>query len=160
MARPTWDTTWLNVAKVISQRSLCSRAQVGAVIVDPDNRIVATGYNGPPSGFGHGEKSCVKWCQRSKDAEEQLLLSPTYDDCPSLHAEANALMVCDRVEREGGTIFVTSHVCFTCAKLIANSGLKRLVVDPDKPARHRQPQRSYEFLKRMGIEWYVRPITG
>lgn len=51
----------------------------------------------------------------------------SYDDCPSLHAEANALSVCDRSQRSYGTIYVTSIPCMTCAKLIANSGLARVV---------------------------------
>lgn len=47
--------------------------------------------------------------------------------CPSLHAEANALSVCDRSQREGGTIYVTSVPCYDCAKLITNSGLSKIV---------------------------------
>jgi deoxycytidylate deaminase len=57
--------------------------------------------------------------------------------CPTLHAEANALSVCDRSQREGGTIYVTSAPCFACAKLIANSGLARVVYRDSERGRDR-----------------------
>lgn len=57
----------------------------------------------------------------------------------------------DRTLREGGTIYVTSHVCFGCAKLIANSGLARVVIDTDRADAHRNPLASYQFLVQCGI---------
>jgi deoxycytidylate deaminase len=57
--------------------------------------------------------------------------------CPTLHAEANALSVCDRSQREGGTIYVTSAPCFSCAKLITNSGLTRVVYRDSERGRDR-----------------------
>lgn len=161
--RPSWDETWLMVASSVACRSLCARDRVGAVIVDYRNRIVATGFNGPPSGFDHGERQCTDWCARairSSDArsvleagmpDQRVPLTSDYSDCPSLHAEANALMVCDRAVREGGTIYVTSHICFTCAKLVANSGLTLAVVRPQAEHAHRNAAASYEFLERCGV---------
>jgi dCMP deaminase len=159
MSRPTWDETWLAVARVVSERSLCDRDRVGAVIVDSTNRIVSTAYNGPPSGYIHTRmdkpERCSQWCTRATNtptlldctAEEIRGLQPDYSDCPSLHAEANALSVCDRSTREAGTIYVTSHVCSACAKLIANSGLKRVVVRPSASADHRRSDNWYTFLR-------------
>lgn len=162
--RPSWDDTWLDVAADVARRSLCVRDQVGAVIVDYQNRIVSTGYNGPPQGFSHDGRQCRDWCARAqlrKSSEYEIVRAdgvivsgeraPDYSDCPALHAEANALMVCDRSVREGGTIYVTSHVCFTCAKLIANSGLERVVVRPRHAATHRDSPTGYVFLERCGI---------
>lgn len=60
--RPTWDVTWIKVAQTIAMRSLCSRALVGAVIIDSRNRPVSMGYNGPPSGFKHKNNMCSNWC--------------------------------------------------------------------------------------------------
>lgn len=156
-SRLTWDSTWTHVAGVVARRSLCVRDQVGAVIVDSTQRIIATGYNGPPTGFPHGEQSCSKWCPRATVAQSDItyVLAPDYSDCPSLHAEANALSVCDRREREGGCIFVTSHVCMSCAKLIANSGLKHVYVATDDDAPHRRPTESYEFLLDCGVEVHL-----
>lgn len=152
--RPSWDETWLCVADDVSRRSLCVRDQVGAVVTDRRNRIVATGYNGPPERFDHGEEPCVTWCARAQSVgvADQQTLPRDYSDCPSNHAEANALNVCDRSVREGGTIYVTSHVCFTCAKQIAGSGLAHVVVRPkDDDAAHRRPETGYAILKRCGI---------
>jgi len=80
------------------------------------------------------------------------ILQSDYQDCPALHAEANALMVCDRKDREGGTIYVTSGVCWGCAKLIANSGLSTVVVDATTYEKnHRNTEKSYSFLEQCGI---------
>lgn len=61
-------------------------------------------------------------------------------------------MMSDRTARAGGTIYVTSHVCFGCAKLIANSGLSRVVVATDRADDHRNPLASYQFLIQCGVE--------
>ncbi len=145
--RPSWDKTWMSVAYAVSRRSLCERDNVGAVIVNKDNRIIATGYNNPPAGFAHNDQPCAFWCVRAITLVDKL--HPEYHDCFSLHAEANALMVCDRRDREGGTIYVTSGICFTCAKLIANSGLTRVVVAAQHSTSivHRNCSRSINLLE-------------
>jgi dCMP deaminase len=120
------------------------------VIVDANNRIVATGYNGPPAGFEHGNQPCTRWCARGHDGPT-VATARSYVDCPNLHAEANVLMVCDREARLGGTMYVTSGLCFTCAKLVANSGLRVVVI----VAEHREYRRegeSVEFLRHCGID--------
>jgi dCMP deaminase len=151
------------VARSVAQRSLCDRDRVGAVIVTPANRVVSVGYNGPPAGLQTHGGRCTGWCPRAGANRLDRLnssLDPEYEDCFALHAEANALSVCDRVQREGGTIYVTSGVCFGCAKLIANSGLVRVVVPvQDGPAfAHRNSDRSYDFLKTSGVRVYVHTL--
>lgn len=148
MMRPTWDETWLGVAATVAQRSLCVRAKVGAVIVDPTNQYVVTGYNGPPAGYQHGAQPCSIWCRRNNEP----VPAPDYSDCYTIHAEANALLKSDYTRRKGGTIYTTSHVCWGCAKLIANSGLSRVVVDSDAAHNHRNPLASYNFLTECGLE--------
>lgn len=148
---------WSDVARAVAQRSRCSRAKVGAVIVDPTNRIVATGYNGPPAGlevpWRHAcDGSEGAFCVRGRyGPKPETLLS--YSDCPTIHAEANALSFCDRRDRVGGTIYVTGHTCHSCAKLVANSGLSRLVIcDPDEDKQaERAADASYELLRSCGI---------
>jgi dCMP deaminase len=152
VTRSSWDETWLNVADVVARRSLCVRDQVGAVIVNVSNRIVATGYNGPPRGFTHSNLPCRAWCQRAALTNRDEKLNSDYTDCPSSHAELNGLSVCDRSAREGGTIYVTSDVCFGCAKVIANSGLRRVVVRRRERGTHRNPERSYELLTNCELE--------
>lgn len=153
--RPSWYETRLEMARTIAQRSLCSRSKVGAIITDTTNRIVGEGYNGPPAGFSHGNQPCNIWCKRTST----LTLSPDYTDCPSLHAEANALLESDRSKRAGGTIFITSHVCFGCAKLIANSGLACVVVDSATADEHRNPLASYQFLIQCGISVVLQDLV-
>lgn len=148
MNRPTWDETWLAVADTVGQRSQCTRAKVGALVVSSDNRQVTPGYNGPPAGYQHGSQPCNVWCKRSS----ALSPTPDYSDCYTIHAEANALMQSDRTAHAGGTIYVNTHVCFSCAKLIANSGLARVVVRTDRADLHRDPVASYQFLMECGLK--------
>lgn len=150
------------MAAELAKRSLCSRDQVGAVIVDRHNKVIGEGYNGPPRGFWHGGEPCTKWCQRTVNAKlgEGLTkdtLHPVYDDCPSLHAEANALLMADRSLCAGGTIFVTSHVCMGCAKLIANSGLTYVIVR-SADREHRSPEATYQFLRDCRLELWVNGV--
>jgi len=135
----------MGVADAVSQRSRCTRAQCGAVVVDATNRVIATGYNGQPAGTN---LSCVD-CPRSRLGPTPETIT-TYDDCSAIHAEANALLFCDRREREGGTLYVTTNVCFTCAKLVANSGVSRVVQRTD--AEYRDVQRSVLFMVSCGLE--------
>ncbi len=161
------------VAQTMALRSLCSRDWVGAVVVSAQNRIIDTGYNGPPAGWQtiHTD-ACSSWCPRGAlshwrqhaDENDELPTIVTerdrcgpltdYSDCPSLHAEANALMFSDRRLREGGTIYVTSGTCSGCAKLVANSGLARAVYDVTtrRTTLHRDSERWYDFLRESGLE--------
>lgn len=145
------------MAAAISARSLCVRDQVGAVIVDIHNKIIGEGYNGPPTGFWHGNSPCDQWCQRTVNVklDPENGLQPDYSDCPALHAESNALMMSDRSLRSGGTIYVTSHICIGCAKLIANSGLHYVRVAASIAHDHRRSTASYEFMRKCGLEVYV-----
>lgn len=137
----------MTVAEVIGARSPCVRTRVGAVIVTPTNRIVATGYNGAPAGLP-SVRTCTEICPRPSSTAPD----PLYHDCVSIHAEANALLFCDRREREGGTIYTTSAICWNCAKLVANSGLSRLVMyAPTDDVMHRLPESSVDLLVRSGV---------
>lgn len=148
--RPSWDETWLSVARSVARRSGCIRDRVGAVIVDHTNRIVATGYNGAPAGYMDGDTACTLGCERAKGMGD---LAPDYSDCPSIHAEANALLFCDRREREGGTMYVTSAPCIGCAKLMANSGIARVVIAKlVTSVAHRDPMRSIDFMIQCQID--------
>jgi dCMP deaminase len=143
VSRPSWDDIWSQVADQVAQRSLCVRAQVGAVIVNADNRIVSTGYNGPPAGFEHRHLPCSEWCERGADPDGGDMYR-----CASVHAEANALLTGDRSSWQGGAMYVTKHPCWECAKLIANSGLAALLVypvEPTPPAHH--SYNTYKWLQ-------------
>ena len=138
----------MQVADAIARRSRCSRAQIGAVVVSKDQRISSTGYNGPASLFPT-EKECMSWCPR---AQGLTTLDNTYDSCPSIHAEANALLYVDRSRVEGGTIYITDAACYQCAKLISNSGITRVVMRIGTRAAHRLPDATVEYFKQCNID--------
>ena len=141
----------MQVADAISRRSRCSRAQIGAVVVSKAQRISSTGYNGPASLFPT-EDECMAWCPR---AQGLTALDNTYDSCPSIHAEANALLYVDRSRVEGGTIYITDAACYQCAKLISNSGITRVVMRIGTRAAHRLPDTTVEYFKKCNIEVVV-----
>lgn len=103
-------TVFMSVAVAISRLSTCPRRRVGCVITDADNRIIATGYNGVPSGHPHCNYPC------NRESNNML------ERCKAVHAEANALLFCDT--RRAQCMYVTSSPCIECAKMIANTGIK------------------------------------
>lgn len=152
--RASWDETWMMVACTIAQRSACVLAQVGSVIVDSTNRIVATGYNGPASKMASERwlgqyATCQEDCPRGRGDVER---DKSYGSaCISIHSEANALLFCDRRDREGGTIYSSAVACPDCQKLVANSGLARVVmIDDERP--NRPYAEAMRFYRRSGLE--------
>jgi dCMP deaminase len=144
------------MARVIAKRSLCARDQVGAVITDARNRIIGEGYNGPPAGYQHNDEPCTQWCSRAARKQQAGLILPgelksDYSDCPSLHAEANALMMSDRTQRLQGTIYVTSFPCTGCLKLISNSGLRHIYIGVDGKHEYRYREDDYETVLNLGF---------
>jgi dCMP deaminase len=120
--RASWDEYFLGLAAAAATRSNCSRRSVGAVIVK-GRHIQSTGYNGPPSGYGHCDSGA---CPRAA-ATHATGADANYDNCVAIHAEANALLFADADERAGATLYTTAAPCFACAKLIANSGIGEVV---------------------------------
>ncbi len=150
MTRMTLDEIWMEVAVTISKRSRCSRARIGAVIIDNNKRIMATGYNGPAATYDAAKNGyCIDWCERAKGLTN---LSGAYDGCPSIHAEANALLFSDRAAIRGATIYITSAPCMQCAKLISNSGILKVVTIIRAQDTHRSPETAIEYLRNCNIE--------
>jgi len=105
---------FMEIAKIVAKRSPCLSRQVGAIIVG-DNKIISTGYNGPPSGYPHCRK-----CNRKVSGQD-------LDSCPAIHAEVNALLLCSHSRIKPETIYVTLEPCFNCCKLIATYDIKNIV---------------------------------
>lgn len=123
--RPSWDEYFLNIARQVSTRADCRRAQHGAVIAK-HNRIVSTGYNGSPAG---GPSCLAGECPRGLLTAEQMAhLTADYSNCIAIHAEANAIAYASRADTEGATIYVTGASCDMCSKLIAAAGIARVVI--------------------------------
>lgn len=126
----TWDRTWMDIADVMARRSRCDRAQIGCVIVSDQQRVVSTGYNGPPARLPT-DGTCRGWCERARRG----VAAQSYDNCPSVHAELNAIAYANRAQMEDGCLYVSSAMCYNCAKVVANSGIKRVVLRRDAPER-------------------------
>lgn len=120
--RPSWNEYFLNIANAVSARSDCERSRVGAVVVK-DRRIRGTGFNGAPAGKP-GCDSCPR-------RESGVHPGSSYDGgpgaCVAIHAEANALLYCDREDLIGATLYITRAPCYGCQKLIAAAGITRVV---------------------------------
>lgn len=156
-SRPSWDDTWLAVADTIALRSVCDGRQVGAVIVNAQNRAVSTGYNGPPRNYPvDSEARCSSFCARQMSRGDGAVDLAYGLSCPTVHAEANALIFADRSAFAGGTIYVTAACCPDCGKLIANSGLTRVVMRLDSRDLHRRPYDTVELLRACGLDVEVR----
>ena len=125
------DYMYLRMAKTWSENSYCERRKVGALLVK-DKMIISDGYNGTPSGF---ENVC----------EDENNVSKPY----VLHAEANAITKVARSNNssDGSTLYVTTLPCMECAKLIIQSGIKRVVYSEDYRIRD-----GLDLLRRAGIE--------
>jgi dCMP deaminase len=120
--RQSWDEYFIAIAHAAATRSNCLRRRVGAVVV-ADRHIRSTGYNGPPSGYGHcDEGACPRGASLLPAGTD-----PDYTNCVALHAEANALLFSTPEQRDGATLYTTQAPCFACAKLVANSGIAEVV---------------------------------
>ncbi len=140
--RPSWDEYFLEVACLVSKRSTCLRRRVGAVLVK-DKKILATGYNGAPSGVSH----CIKTgCLREK---LKIPSGQRHELCRALHAEQNALIQASLhgISVKGATLYATTQPCVICAKMLINAGIKEIVMVqgyPDKLAM--------DFLKQAKVK--------
>jgi dCMP deaminase len=127
--RPDWDTWAMGIAEAVSRRADCTRRQVGAVILDPEHRIVATGYNGYPSGAPGCASSGA--CPRGRFTHEQIPPDSPYvgnpTPCEAIHAEENAVLHAGSARLAGCTVYVTHAPCPNCARLLAGTGIVRVV---------------------------------
>lgn len=127
----TLDTRYLEMARIWAMNSYCKRRQVGALIVR-DKMIISDGYNGTPSGF---ENVCEDEDNKTKPYV--------------LHAEANAITKVAKSNNssEGATLYITASPCLECAKLIIQSGIKRVVY-----SEHYRIEDGIRLLERAGVQ--------
>ncbi len=130
MPRIGWDIYFMNIACDIARRSTCIRKgrQIGTVIVNDRHEIVATGYNGNPRGMRHCEEmGCVREKLGIPSGERAEV-------CTAVHSEQNALIQAGTRSR-GGTMYTLFNPCNTCAKMIANAGIVRVVYTVEYPEK-------------------------
>jgi dCMP deaminase len=132
--RLPWDEYFMKIAEVVASRSTCPRKFVGAVIVR-DKTILSTGYNGSIRGMPH--------CSDVGHMMEN-------DHCvATIHAESNAIIQSAKngVMIDGGSIYVTASPCWSCFKMIANAGLRRIIY-----REFYRDDRIFQVAERLGIE--------
>ena len=120
----SWDEYFMVMSHMVKTRSTCLRRAVGAVIIK-GNHVIATGYNGAPSGLPHAsEVGCIR-NDRNIPSGHQVHI------CRGSHAEMNAIAHCARhgIAIDGSTLYCTTRPCSICLKLIINSGVKRVIFD-------------------------------
>lgn len=140
--RPSWDEYFMQIAKLVAQRSTCLRRKVGAILVR-DKRVLCTGYNGAPQGLTHcSEVGCLreKWGIPSGQRQEI---------CRGLHAEQNAIIqgALHGVSIKNSLLYCTHQPCITCSKMIINAGIKKIIFQGDYPDPLAQ-----QVLKEAGIK--------
>lgn len=158
MPRIPVDLIYMQMAYQIAKLSYAKRRRVGCVIVK-DTQIISTGYNGTPHGFDNGcEEDQVKVIE---NANHQAILEEKGYTCESgccsktitkrevLHAESNALAKISKstLSSDGADLYTTTCPCFDCAKLIIQSGIKRVFYSEDY-----RDMSGVDLLKQAGIE--------
>jgi dCMP deaminase len=143
-----WDKRFMDMAEVVATWSSCyqENRHVGAVVVK-DKRILTTGYNGAPAGI----KSCSDRgvCLR----RERNIPSGTMQEvCYAVHAEQNAICQAAKigVSLDGATLYCTHQPCVICARIIINSGIKRVIYKhgyPDEFAMQLFSESGLEIIK-------------
>ena len=125
---------YLDICSRIAHMSHAKRAKVGALLVK-DNNIISMGWNGTPSGF---DNEC-----EAINTDGDLVTKPEV-----LHAESNCIMKVAQSTQSslGSTMYITISPCMDCAKLIAQSGVKRVVYKD-----FYRDKKSLDFLRRCGI---------
>jgi dCMP deaminase len=139
----------MSLAHLAATRSTCLRRRVGAVIVK-DRMVLSTGYNDTPRGIRNcGDGGCER-CRSDAASGTSL------DTCLCLHAEQNAVIQAayHGVAIAGAALYCTHQPCLTCAKIIVNSGILRIVYDgpyPDPVAERLLREASVDLARQTGV---------
>lgn len=119
--RPSWQEYFLNITRLVAERSTCTRRKVGAILVR-DKRVITTGYNGVPSGINHcADVGCLRDKLKVPSGERHEL-------CRGLHAEQNAIIqaATHGVSILGCTLYCTNMPCSICSKMLINAGIVKI----------------------------------
>ena len=137
----SWDEYFMGVALLAAERSKDPNTQVGACIVDEQNRILSTGYNGFPHGCSDDD---FPWNrdEAKGDTKYQFVV----------HAELNAILNSRGKSLAGSTLYVGLFPCNECAKAIIQSGIKEVVYLSDKYAQTLDTIASKRMLRSAGVE--------
>ena len=142
--RPSWDEYFMEVMEAISKRATCDRGKSGCVIVK-NKQILVTGYVGSPMGLPHCDDVGHQF---KKMLNEDGSIS---EHCVrTVHAEQNAICQAAKlgVPIDGATVYCRMTPCRTCAMLLINCGIKRVVCE----RKYHAGAESEEMFKKVGID--------
>lgn len=145
--RPSWDEYFISIAELVGSRATCSRGRSGCVIVR-DKRILVTGYVGSPAGLPHCDEIGHEMHKVVHDDGSES------EHCVrTAHAEQNAIAQAAKlgVSVDGATLYCHMVPCYTCAKLIINAGIKKVVALKDYHAG----KRSKEIFEQSGLKLHL-----
>lgn len=149
--RKDWDTYFMDIAYMAATRSRCPRRNVGAVLVQ-GQKLLGTAYNGAPMGVPDcSEAGCMiveEYETKVVDGRENKVKKQRC--IRTIHAEQNLLLFTDRADREGSTVYVTDQPCWTCANMLANSGISKIIFHRPYP---KDSDKVYDLMKQRGIEF-------
>jgi len=146
--RPSWDEYFLQMVEIVGSRSTCDRGRPGCVITK-DKRILATGYAGSPVGLPHCDDVGHEM-QKAIDDDGRIS-----EHCVrTLHAEINAIAYAAKygISIDGGTLYVKFTPCYTCAKLVINAGIKRVVAK----VKYHAGDKTVKLLKKAGVKLEIK----
>jgi dCMP deaminase len=121
LLRPSWPEYFMGITKLVATRSTCLRRQVGATLVK-DKRILASGYNGAPSGLRHCEDvGCLR-------ANSSVPSGERHELCRGLHAEQNLIIQAayHGISIKDAILYCTNKPCVICTKMIINAGISKI----------------------------------
>ena len=139
--RISWQQYFMKIAFMVSERSTCTRRRVGALAVK-GKHILATGYNGVPSGVEH---CLTRGCLRTQLG---IPSGERHEICRGLHAEQNVIVqaAVHGISLEGADIFCTTQPCFICSKMLINCNIKTIYFAEKYP-----DELSIEMLQEAGV---------
>ena len=150
MDRITWDEYFMSIALLSAKRSADPSTQVGACIVDSNNKVVSIGYNGMPRGI---DDCNLSWNRNGTDLDSKYLYV--------CHAEFNAILnTRDGSQLKGCRVYVTLFPCNECAKAIIQAGIKTICYDSDKYAMAPSTIASKRMLDAANVKYYRYEHTG
>jgi dCMP deaminase len=126
--RPDWTEYFMDITRLVARRSTCIRRQVGAIVVK-DKRILATGYNGVPTGLAHCEDTgCIR-------EQNHIPSGQRHELCRGLHAEQNTIIQAafHGISISGATLYCTTLPCSICLKMLINAGITAIIYEQGYP---------------------------
>lgn len=138
----SWDEYFMGVALLSSMRSKDPNTQVGACIVNDDNRIVSVGYNGFPRGCSDEDFPWERSADRQNDTKYPFVC----------HAELNAILNSNGIGVKGSRIYVALFPCNECAKAIIQAGIKEIIYISDKYRNTENTLASKRMLAAAGVK--------